>query len=59
MKPDDPICGSPKNRKSKSPEKLFVVKVYDADQAEPSAAPTWYVYEVFGSRAEMVAWALM
>lgn len=36
-----------------------MVKVYDADQAEPSAAPTWYVYEVFGSRAEIVACALM
>src|SRR3569833_921364 len=33
--PDDPICGSPKNRKSKSPRKSCVLKVYTGDQLPP------------------------
>ena len=34
--PEAPICGSPKNRKSKSPSKSWVLKEYVGDQA-PSA----------------------
>ena len=33
--PDEPICGSPKNRKSKSPRKSWVLKEYVGDQSPP------------------------
>src|SRR4051812_17510827 len=36
--PDEPICGSPKNRKLKSPRKAWVLNAYVGDQ--PPSAPT-------------------
>src|SRR3954451_14252254 len=38
VSPDEPICGSPKNRKSNAPENFCVLNAYVADQAP--AAPT-------------------
>src|SRR5215207_9591940 len=54
--PDEPICGSPKNRKSKSPSKSCVVKEYVGDQLPP--APTRYEYDVCSVRLVIVAWRL-
>src|SRR4051794_29021574 len=56
VSPDEPICGSPKNRKSKSPSNFWVLNVYVADQ--PPSAPTRYEYSVFSCRPSTIEWPL-
>src|SRR4051794_20067556 len=51
--PDEPICGSPKNRKSKSPVKDWVLNVYVDDQAP--VAPTGWECGFFSGGPSMTA----